>query len=112
VRWLDEAIQSPKTSFNSNSIIAQCSAAEDGMGIAMLPTFVAAAVPGLVRLIPDQVMVRRDVWMSVRVEQSALARIQGVMKFLSHVFSIDADFLMGRTERLEGSQRKRASGSR
>ena len=108
VRWLDEAIQSPKTSFNSNSIIAQCSAAEDGMGIAMLPSFVAAGLPRLVRLIPDQVVVRREVWMSVRVGQTAPARIQGVMKFLSHVFALDKDFLMGRTERLEGSPRKRA----
>lgn len=100
VRWLDEAIKTPRISFHTNSIIAQCNAAVAGLGIVMLPTFVAAGVAGLERILPDEVSVRRDVWISVRVEQDYLIRIKSVMKFLSQVFKHDRDFLYGKTEEL------------
>jgi DNA-binding transcriptional LysR family regulator len=95
VRWLNEVVPSPTASFYSNSIIAQCGAAVAGAGIAMLPTFVAAGVDGLVRILPDEASVRRDVWVSVRVEQSSLRRIKCVMQFLTHIFQMDRAFLMG-----------------
>src|SRR5262249_28631034 len=68
VRWLDEAVKNPDVRFYSNSIIAQCSAALSGTGIAMLPTFVAAGIPGLVRILEREVTVERKVWVSVRTE--------------------------------------------
>ena len=52
VRWLDEVVTAPTMSFHSNSVIAQCNAAVSGLGIVLLPTFVArrgrwpAAHPG------------------------------------------------------------------
>ena len=98
VRWLDDLIKSPKVSFYSNSILAQCNAATAGAGIAMLPTFVAADVPGLMRVIPEQAVVRREIWISVRKEQGALTRIRSVMKFLTHIFEADRPFLLGETE--------------
>jgi DNA-binding transcriptional LysR family regulator len=98
VRWLDDLIKSPKVSFYSNSILAQCNAAIAGVGIAMLPTFVAAGVPGLMRVIPEKAVVRRDIWISVRKEQGALTRIRSVMKFLTHIFEADRLFLLGETE--------------
>lgn len=99
VRWLDEVISEPKIGFHSNSIIAQCNAAVAGMGIVLLPTFVAAGISGLQRILPDQISVRREVWVSVRNEQSQLARIKGVTQFLKHIFERDADFLLGKTEK-------------
>jgi len=102
VRWLDDLIKSPKVSFYSNSILAQCNAAVAGLGIALLPTFVAAGVPGLVRLIPDKAMVRRSIWVSVRKEQGALTRIKSVTKFLTHIFEMDRGFLMGAEKELSG----------
>jgi molybdate transport repressor ModE-like protein len=100
VRWLDDLIKSPKVSFYSNSIIAQCNAAVVGLGVALLPTFVAAGVHGLMRLIPDQAMVQRSIWVSVRKEQGALTRIKSVTKFLTHIFETDRAFLMGAEEGL------------
>jgi DNA-binding transcriptional LysR family regulator len=98
VRWLDDLIKSPKVSFYSNSILAQCNAATAGVGIAMLPTFVAADVPGLMRVIPEQAVVRREIWISVRKEQGALTRIRSVTKFLTHIFEADRLFLLGGVE--------------
>lgn len=94
VRWLDEIVEKPRMVFNSNSILAQCNAAVGGLGIVMLPTFVASGVHGLQRLFPD-VSVRRDVWLSVRTEQTHLPRIKAVTKFLTHIFEMDREYLLG-----------------
>lgn len=100
VKWLDDVISAPKMSFHSNSIIAQCSTAVSGLGIALLPTFVAHGVTELQRVLPDQISVSREVWVSVRTEQSHLTRIKGVAQFLKYIFHRDASFLSGRTEEL------------
>lgn len=108
VRWLDEVVVAPRMTFHSNSIIAQCNAAVAGIGIALLPTFVAMGVPGLRKVLPETVSVRREVWMSVRTEQADLARIRAVTRFLKHIFQQDADFLMGRTDALAVDEEPRA----
>ena len=59
---------------------------------ALLPTFVAAGVTELNRILPDQISVRREVWMSVRTEQNHLVKIKQVSKFLKRIFESDVDF--------------------
>jgi DNA-binding transcriptional LysR family regulator len=88
-------------SFHSNSVFAQCNAAVSGLGIALLPTFVGEGVPGLQRILSDKVSVQRDVWVSVRTEQSHLSRIKAATQFLKHIFARDVAFLTGKTDRLE-----------
>ena len=102
VRWLDEVVTAPVMSFHSNSVFAQCNAAVSGLGIALLPTFVGEGVPGLERLLPDKVCVQREVWISVRTEQSHLSRIKAATQFLKHIFTHDAAFLSGKSDWLEG----------
>lgn len=103
VRWLDEVVTAPTISFHSNSVIAQCNAAVSGLGIALLPTFVAAGVAGLQHILPDEISVYREVWVSVRTEQSHLSRIKSVTQFLKYIFARDADFLSGKTDKLGAS---------
>ena len=100
VKWLSDIISSPKMVFHSNSIIAQCGAAVSGLGIVLLPTFVANGVEGLQRVLPDQVSTSREVWVSVRSEQGHLTRIKGVTRFLKYIFEHDADFLSGKADGL------------
>jgi len=101
VRWLDEVVTAPVMSFHSNSVFAQCNAAVSGLGIALLPTFVGEGVSGLERLLPDNVCVQREVWISVRTEQSHLSRIKAATQFLKYIFAHDAAFLSGKSDRLE-----------
>jgi hypothetical protein len=56
--------------------------------------------PGLVRLLPEEVSVQRDIWVSVRVEQATLTRISSVVRFLTHIVDQDRRFLMGATQEL------------
>ncbi|HZP70595.1 MAG TPA: LysR family transcriptional regulator [Pseudolabrys sp.] len=100
VRWLDEVITAPVMSFHSNSIFAQCNAAVSGLGIVLLPTFVGEGVLGLQRILSDKISVQRDVWVSVRTEQSHLSRIKAATQFLKHIFAHDVDFLLGKTSKL------------
>ena len=100
VRWLDEVIMTPRFSFQSNSVFAQRNAALQGMGIVLLPTFVASGVPGLERILDDEISIRRDVWVSARTEHGHLARIKAVMAFLKDIFARDVDFLTGKTDRI------------
>ena len=92
--------RAPAMSFHSNSVFAQCNAAVSGLGIALLPTFVGEGVGGLQRILPDEVSVQRDVWVSVRTEQSHLSRIKAVTQFLKYIFAHDVEFLLGKTSRL------------
>lgn len=71
-----------------------------GLGIALLPTFVGAGVAGLQRILPDQVSTSREVWVSVRTEQGHSARVKGVMQFLKYIFERDANFLLGKSDKL------------
>ncbi len=103
VRRLDEVVMSPRMSFQSNSVHAQCNAAAQGMGIVLLPTFVASGVQGLERILPDRVCVHRDVWASVRIEHGHLARIKTTLDFLKYIFSRDLDFLAGRTDEISNT---------
>jgi len=98
VRWLDDLIKAPTIGFCSNSILAQCNAAIAGAGIVLLPTFVTAGVSGLMRVLPEKAVVRRDIWISVRKEQASLSRIRLVLKFLAHIFEADRQFLLGQAD--------------
>jgi DNA-binding transcriptional LysR family regulator len=100
VRWLDEVIVSPRMSFQSNSVLAQCNAAAQGMAIVLLPTFVGSGVQDLERVLGDKVCIRRQVWASVRTEHGHLARIKTTLDFLRYIFSRDADFLAGKADRI------------
>jgi len=79
-------------------VYAQCNAAAHGMGIVLLPTFVACGVPGLERVLPDSTSIRREVWASVRTEHGHLSRIKTVLQFLEYIFVRDAAFLEGRAD--------------
>ena len=60
----------------------------------------ARAFPGLQRILPDKVAVQRNVWVSVRTEQSHLSRIKAATQFLKQIFARDAEFLLGKTSKL------------
>ena len=100
VRWLDEVITAPRFSFQSNSVFAQRNAALQGMGIVLLPTFVASGVDGFERILDDEVSIHREVWVSARTEHSHLARIKAVMAFLKYIFARDVDFLRGKIDNI------------
>lgn len=93
VRWLDDVIREPRVAFHSNSMIAQMSAAAAGLGIVLLPFFAVERYPDLIRVLPEQVVVQREIWLSVHRDLEAVPRIDAVMRFLADLIGGDQTYL-------------------
>ena len=65
--FLNSFCRSPRVVFHSTSVIAQQEAARSGLGIAVLPFYMAASDPDLVALLPDE-SIERSYWISTRRE--------------------------------------------
>jgi DNA-binding transcriptional LysR family regulator len=52
-RWLEDIVEHPKIGFRATSMLSQMSAAQEGLGIVMLPTYAQAEASGLRKIVPD-----------------------------------------------------------
>lgn len=95
VRWLSDMIHEPPADFRSTSLVGQYHAAASGLGVAMLPTFVAGRDKRLVRVLEDTVVVKRDFWLAVHQDLLHLVRVREVMSFLTGLIENDRAFLLG-----------------
>lgn len=95
VRWLEELVPNPNVVFASNSIISQTNAAVSGVGLVVLPTFVGSEAHSLFRVLPDQVIIVRSIWLSVTKDQSELPSIRSATNIITELFSTDRPYLMG-----------------
>jgi DNA-binding transcriptional LysR family regulator len=89
VNWLDDAISNPAIAFHSNSMLSQMFAAAAGAGIVMLPAFARPTRFGLVEILPGQVNVSREVWLSTHRFLRHLPRIRAVIVFLTQLLQRD-----------------------
>jgi DNA-binding transcriptional LysR family regulator len=96
VRWLSDVLRNQDAQFRSTSLVAQYHATAAGMGVSMLPTFVAESDPRLVRLLPNQIKVKRDLWLSVHHDLEHINRVKQVLKFLKNLVHENADYLEGK----------------
>ena len=69
-------------SFRSTSIIGQYHAIKSGLGIGILPCFLADQDETLVRIMPDQINLIRTFWLVTHPEIKRLARVNTVWQFL------------------------------
>ena len=96
-KWLPSA----RSFLRSTSVIAQFQAARSGLGIALLPCFLASREPALVPVLPDVVDVTRDFWLVAPAERRELARIKALWDYLRRVTELNQDFLMGRSTEIQ-----------
>jgi DNA-binding transcriptional LysR family regulator len=89
VRWLEDAITEPNICFHSSSMLSQMFSAAAGGGIVMLPAFARAERFGLVKVLADEIDVRRSVWMSSHQYLRRVPRIRAVAAFLTDVMARD-----------------------
>ena len=95
VRWLSDVVRDIDARFRSTSLVAQYHAAAAGLGIAMLPTFVAGTDQRLKRIMPEKICVMRDIWLSVHHDLEHIARVRQVMTFLKDLIRDNREFLIG-----------------
>ena len=94
VRWLEELVPNPNIVFASNSIISQTNAAQAGVGLVVLPTFVGSETRSLFRVLPSKIVVFRPIWLSVTRDQSELRSIRSAAAIITELFSGSRSFLM------------------
>lgn len=66
----------------TNSLTGQIAAARQGMGLALLPTWIADSEPGLTRVDSLQVPARRSYWMVTPTSLGRLARVQATARLI------------------------------
>ncbi|GAA4134044.1 hypothetical protein GCM10023067_55910 [Aminobacter aganoensis] len=76
-RWLEDIIPSARIGFRATSMFSQMFAAEEGLGIVMLPPYARAETLGLKRLIPDRY-----------VEVPLFISVQQDLQFLPHIRAV------------------------
>ena len=73
--------------FRSTSIAAQYAAVRTGVGVAVLPAFLADKDPLLQRVLPEVAKFERTFWMSMPEEAKVSLRIQTVWRLLKQVMT-------------------------
>jgi DNA-binding transcriptional LysR family regulator len=92
--WLAKHCSGANVVLHSASLPAACKAAAAGLGVAIVPCFLAALDPGLVRLDPG-VIGERAGYLVVHPDLARVARIRIVMAFLVERFAAHAAVLQG-----------------
>ncbi len=93
-RWLAERCEGVPTPIQTFSIGARLSAAVSGLGLAVLPCYLADVTPGLRRLWPEQ-GVARTAWLVLRRDARRTARVRAVADFLISLIAQHRALLAG-----------------
>lgn len=90
LRYLDEIAPELRPTLASSSIQAQRAIIAAGGGIGVLPCFLAA---GLVRVMPERVLIHRRFWLSTHQEVHGAARMRAVRSWLTDLVAARRDVL-------------------
>lgn len=81
--------------FQSSSIFAQLTATRSGLGLCVLPIFIAERYPEL-QVVLEDVDLRRHYWIACHHDLRQVARVRTVIEFLRDVVSANAESFTGR----------------
>jgi DNA-binding transcriptional LysR family regulator len=84
LRYLDDLMPALKPTISSSSIRAQLELVTSGVGIAVLPCFMAERMPRqLVRILAKEVSILRTFWLSVHRDIAQTSRIRVVRRWIN-----------------------------
>lgn len=93
VHWLLDVLEPSKVVFRSSSMHAQQNAIASGMGIGLLPLFSAKKDPKLVPVLPKEVKVYRQAYLSVHEDIEFVGRVKQVIRHLTDLFERERDYM-------------------
>ncbi|MGB0835802.1 MAG: LysR family transcriptional regulator [Psychrobium sp.] len=80
--YLEQFLPHITPRFRSTSVIAQATAVESGMGIAILPCFLANRKQGLVEVLPNTLDIMRQFWIAAPRDRMELLRVKTLWHYL------------------------------
>lgn len=110
-RWLAAHAIRAERVLRTNSVLVQLQAAQAGLGLALLPCYLAEGA-GLERVLPIAAGVRRELWLVVHADLQRTARIRAVMAFLADRARERAAWFAGRRNATGGDREPSRSSGR
>ncbi|NRA60105.1 MAG: LysR family transcriptional regulator [Psychrobium sp.] len=95
--YLDAFLSHSKPVFRSTSVIAQASAVEQGVGLAILPCFLAINRPDLTPILCNEIDIVRQFWITAPSNKMELLRVKKIWHYLKQLSQDASPQLMGIT---------------
>jgi DNA-binding transcriptional LysR family regulator len=95
ITWLERHHPRARVVFRSNSVASLVEAAKAGLGVVVLPCFVARKEPSLIRLATEGESLTSDAWLLVHRDLKDTPRIRAFIDFAVEVFHDHRDVLLG-----------------
>lgn len=86
-QWLEKHGHSLEPALITSSVATQCSAAKMGIGLAVLPCFMAMDHDRLVQTFPTKEVFTEELWLVTHADVRVSARVRAVSGFLKDIFS-------------------------
>ena len=95
-RWQREHFPGAVIALTANSLFTQLHAAEHGLGLAVLPCYIADARPALERCLAPQHCVAQDIWLVIQQGLRDAPRVRVIADMLAEVVAVQQRALEGR----------------
>lgn len=95
LKMLDKMIGAPNVVFRTTSVTGQANAAAAGLGLALLPCFVGDKLPSLTTVLPREVSIIRDLWLTVHADLLGEPHMQRLVEFLKALLLSERPSLVG-----------------
>ncbi len=98
-RHVDNLVGDASIAMRCSSLLTQCMAVEQGLGIAALPCFMLDRNPNVVRLFACEPELDNELWLVVHRDLRRAARIRAFVDSMTQQLEADRDLLQGKTRR-------------
>lgn len=95
LQMLDKKIGAPHVVFRTTNVTGQANAAATGLGLALLPCFVGDMMPALTTVLPREISVIRELWLTVHADMVHEPHMERLTQFLKTVVASERRTLVG-----------------
>lgn len=95
LKMLDKKIGAPNVVFRTTNVTGQANAAATGLGLALLPCFVGDLMPQLTTVLPREISVIRDLWMTTHADLVDEPHMEKLTEFLKTIVVSERRTLVG-----------------
>jgi DNA-binding transcriptional LysR family regulator len=92
--YLQEVGKSITPRVRISNILTQLGAAAGGVGLCVLPCFICASQPDLVRLLPTEIRIIRSYWLVIHSDLRQLPRVRAAAAFIADAVRAERDLFL------------------